>query len=80
MYVACMLESNTTVPVSSFGVPILPKGFLSAHIFRASAIPSPSFNIVSIYPGESELTLIPYLAHSAAKQLFNVNKALLLTL
>ena len=47
---------------------------------RPSAMPSPSFNIVSIYPGEMEFTLIPYLAHSAAKQFFKVNNADLLTL
>ena len=33
-----------------------------------------------MYPGEMELHLIPYLAHSAARQFFNVSKALLLTL
>jgi hypothetical protein len=69
-----------TAPVSSSGVPILPIGFLSAQILRPSAIPSPSFRIVSMYPGEMELHLIPYLAHSAARQFFNVSKALLLTL
>jgi hypothetical protein len=80
IYVPALLERRTTAPVSSCGAPILPVGFRSAQIARHSAIPSPSFKIVSAYPGEIEFTLIPYLAHSAAKPFFNVKRAALLTL
>lgn len=55
-------------------------GFLSAHTPRVEAIPSPAFKIVSIYPGETEFTRMPYRAHSAARQFFNVKMAALETL
>lgn len=43
-------------------------GFLLVQIPRARASPPPSFKMVSMYPGEMELTHMPWTASSAAME------------